>query len=498
MLTRETQALMEAAVDAVIVIDHRGRMQAVNEATRGLFGFRTDELLGQNVSMLMPQPERDAHDEYLARYLRTGVAKVIGVGRKITAQRSDGTLFNAYLSVGRVPGSDPPRFVGFVRDCTSDREAMAALRRERDRASAYLELNDAILLCLDAGRRIREVNARGSELLGAPQEDLHGRDWLDFVAGEPERERARLMLDCALSNSGSRQGEFDAIVNGDPRRIAWRCIARREVDGRPAGWLCSGEDVTDRARHAQTALVAQDRLTRVARMATLGEMAAGIAHEINQPLTAITTYARACERFVNMPQPDLAELREAVREIGAEGLRAGRIITRLRQLVRNEEPAEHTPTDVNAVIEELKILLMADARIYDTRLSISLTPRLPSVVANPVQLQQLVLNLVRNAFEAVAELPPGDRAVRLSTALTVNGDLQISVDDNGPGIDAAIEDRLFDPFITTKKSGTGLGLAISRTIAHSHGGTIEARREAPAGASFHVRLPTRENAIEQG
>ena len=366
MLSKETQALMEAAVDAVIVIDHDGRMLAVNESTRHIFGFGIDELLGQNVSMLMPDPDRGLHDGYLARYLRTGVARNIGLGREVTARRSDGTTFPARLSVGRIPDSNPPRFVGFVRDTTAEHQAK------------------------------------------------------------------------------------------------------------------------------EHALLAQDRLMRVARMATMGEMAAGIAHELNQPLTAITTYARACEHYVDMPEPDLTELREAVREIGAEGRRAAGIITRLRQLVRNDEHVEHVPTDLNALIEELKILLLADARLHDTRLSVTLSPDLPWVNANPVQLQQLVLNLARNAFEALTEIPAGDRELDLTTVRNIVGEVEIRIRDNGPGISPAIADRLFDTFSTTRKSGTGLGLAISRTIVHAHGGTIEPLPVLPRGASFHIRLPARE------
>ena len=170
MFTQETQALMEAAVDAIIVIDHQGRMLAVNESTRRVFGFPADELIGQNVNMLMPEPDRSAHDDYLAKYLQTGMATIIGVGRQVTAQRSDGTVFPAHLSVGRIAGSEPPRFVGLIRDITKEHEATAALKMERDRANAYLELNDAILLSLDSERRVREVNARGGDLLGAPRE----------------------------------------------------------------------------------------------------------------------------------------------------------------------------------------------------------------------------------------------------------------------------------------------------------------------------------------
>ena len=497
MFSRETQALMEAAVDAIIVIDHRGRMLAINDSTRRLFGFRTDEMLGNNVSMLMPEPDRSAHDGYLAGYLLTGIPKIIGVGRQVTAQRSDGTVFPAHLSVGRVPESNPPRFVGLLRDTTSDHAAIAALKLERDRANAYLELNDSILLSLDCDRRVREVNARGKELLGAPTHDIHGRDWLDFFIGEPDRERARLMLDSAMASGSSREREFDAVIHGEPRRLYWRCIARRHADGAPAGWLCSGADVTDHARREEHAYLAQDRLTRVARMATLGEMTAGIAHELNQPLTAIITYARACEHYINMPEPDLEEMREAVREIGAEGLRAGRIIARLRQLVRNDDHQEPVNFDVNVLIEELKVLLNADARVYDTRLSITLAPGLPRVVGHPIQLQQLVLNLVRNAFEALAEMPPGEREIGLTTVRPATDEIEIRVSDNGPGISSTILDRLFHPFSTTKKAGTGLGLAISRTIAQTHGGSIECQPVLPHGVSFRVRLPAMEEVLRE-
>ena len=156
----------------------------------------------------------------------------------------------------------------------------------------------SILLSLDPGLACSEINARGSELLGMPQRRY---PW-PGLAGLLSRTNpiANAPSSCshsALASGSSREREFDVAVDGEPRRIYWRCIARREADGTPAGWLCSGHDVTDRARRDEDAQLAQERLTRVARMATLGEMAAGIAHELNQPLTAITTYARACEHY---------------------------------------------------------------------------------------------------------------------------------------------------------------------------------------------------------
>ena len=486
---------MEAAVDAVIVIDHRGRIQAINDAVHRTFGYRTDELLGENVSVLMPDPDRGNHDQYLANYLRTGVAKIIGRGRQIIARRKDGGLFPAYLSVGRIPDVGLPRFVGLVRDATPEHEAMTLLRMERDRANAYLELNEALLMSLGPDRRVLEVNARGSELLGMAREEIHGRDWIDFFPDDYERERARILLDSALANDSSREREFDAIVHGERRRIYWRCIARRQVDSAPGGWLCSGLDVTDRVQRDEHANLAHDRVIRVASLTAMGEMAAGIAHELNQPLGAITTYASACENYLAKPQPDYEALREGVREIGAEAERAARVIGRIVQLARGDQHQTREPTDVNALVEELRIVLTADARDYGVRMRIAIAPRLPRVDANPAQLQQVILNFARNAFEALAENPPGDRELEISTAMTEDGDVEIRVCDNGPGVSPAILDRLFHPFTTTKKAGTGLGLTISQTVARAHGGSIILRPQEPHGAGFALRLPRREEGL---
>jgi two-component system sensor kinase FixL len=495
MFSRETHAFMGAAVDAVIVIDGRGLMLAANAVTARIFGYTTDELLGHNVSMLMPEPCKSEHDGYLSRHLDTGAAKIIGIGREVLARRKDGTLFPARLSVGRVADDGPPRFVGMLRDVSGEHAAVAALKLQRDRAQAFLELHDAILLELDAGARVRAVNAHGADLLGAPADEIRGRHWSEFFDGDEERERARLLLDGALATGRSGEREFDALdASGARRRVYWRCIALRTPDESAAGWLCSGTDVTDRERRELHAHLAQDRLARVARLATLGEMAAGMAHELNQPLAAITTYASACERFLAKSPPDSAELEEAVREIGVEGLRAGEIIRKLRQLVRGDTPGEHALIDVNALIDELRTLLAADARRHGVDLRFRLQS-VPPVLADCVQLQQVVLNLVRNAYEALLEMPAGARQVDIATLRLSDGGVEIRITDNGPGISPAIADRLFAPFATTKATGTGLGLAMSRTIVQTHGGTIGVRPVEPRGSTFYVRLPAKEERL---
>lgn len=370
---------MDAAVDAVIIIDHSGLITAHNRSAERMFGYTSRELIGQNVSVLMPEPYRSEHDGYMQRYARTGVPHIIGVGRDVAALRKDGTAFPAFLSVDQVAGADPPRFVGFIRDVTTERQALATIQAERDRAEA-----------------------RQAE----------------------EREARRL----------------------------------------------------------------QERLTHVSRMATMGEMAAGIAHELNQPLSAIATYARACERFLALPEPDLAETRAAVHEIGDEAMRAGDMIRRLRQLV-SVNPSERIETDVNELVQDLGVLAQADAHAHKTRLEFDFANPLPHVRADRVQFQQMILSLVRNAVEALAEVPTHERRVTIRTAHTENDEVEVSVSDNGPGLTPWIADRLFTPFATTKAAGTGLGLAISRSIAQAHGGTIRHRPVSPSGACFFVRIP---------
>jgi len=383
MPANEIQALLDAAVDAVVMIDHRGHISAFNRSAERLFGYTADELRGQNVKVLMPEPYRKEHDNFLERYAHTGVPHIIGVGREVEGQRKDGSRFPAFLSVGQVANADPPRFVGFVRDVTTERQAVASIQAERDHA----------------------------------------------VMRRQEEQQARRL---------------------------------------------------------------QERLTHVSRMATMGEMAAGIAHELNQPLSAIATYARACERFLNSAEPDLPETLTSLAEISLEALRAGEIIRRLRQLV-SSHPSEQTDTQVNALVEDLGVLMQADARVHKTQIEFDLAPVLPPVRADRTQIQQLVLTLARNAIEALSDANVSGRRITIRTSRLTDGRIELSVSDNGPGVAPQMVDRLFMPFVTTKASGTGLGLAISQSIAQAHGATIGYRANTPAGACFYVRLTASED-----
>jgi C4-dicarboxylate-specific signal transduction histidine kinase len=235
-------------------------------------------------------------------------------------------------------------------------------------------------------------------------------------------------------------------------------------------------------------------MNSVARLATMGEMAAGISHELNQPLAAIANYAQACVRFLRMPAPDLPEIAGALEQIAGQALRAGEIIRRIRSLVRNEDVRRETQ-DINELIREVHGLLASDARVHDGKLALDLTSPLPNVTVDGVQIQQVLMNLVHNAFEAQA--PEHDGAafeVRIATRATVTGDVEVSVSDLGPGLAGEAEQKIFEPFFTTKASGTGLGLAISRSIIKAHDARLGYRANHPRGACFYFVLPAHQEA----
>jgi len=358
----ELHALLDAAVDGIVVIDHLGRIQAFNRSAERLFGYQAQELLDRNVNVLMTEPDRIAHDGHLARYAATRVPHIIGIGREVSARRKDGSIFPAFLSVGAVADSEPPRFVGFVQDMTL-----------------------------------------------------------------------------------KRQGEEQA------RRL-------------------------------------QESLWRVSRLATVGEMTSGIAHELNQPLAAIANYAQACDRLLGRPDADLEEVHGALKEIAAQAVRAGDSIRRLRSLVR-PHVGRREPTDINVLITELTDLVRSEAQAHHVQYRLELSDGLPRLEVHRTQIQYVILNLVHNAIESLTEIPDKPRELIVRTSWTRDGEVEVSVCDSGPGVSSSVAPRLFDPFCTSKPAGTGLGLATSRSIIGGHGGTLDYRPNVPVGACFTLRLP---------
>jgi C4-dicarboxylate-specific signal transduction histidine kinase len=251
----------------------------------------------------------------------------------------------------------------------------------------------------------------------------------------------------------------------------------------------SSTDITGRKRAEESLRQAQADLAHVSRVTTLGELTASLAHEVNQPIAAAVTNANACLRWLTREQPDLEEARAAAMRIVNDGTRAAEIIKRIRLLFK-KGTLERELVDLNEVIREMTVLLRGEAMRYSILVRTELETDTPPVMADRVQLQQVLMNLMLNGIDAMKDAH-GTRELAIKSGRAETGQVLVSVLDTGVGLPPQQSDKLFEAFFTTKPHGTGMGLSISRTIVESHGGRLWAANNSPRGASFCFTLPTK-------
>jgi two-component system sensor kinase FixL len=292
-----------------------------------------------------------------------------------------------------------------------------------------------------------------------------------------------------LNTTGRWEGELiHTRRDGTQVVVASRWALQLDGQGEPIAVLETNNDITERKRAEQALHKAQAELAHITRVATLGEMTASIAHEVNQPLAAVVTNANACLRWLAGQAPNLDEARQAIGRIVKDGHRASEVIGRIRALVKKSPPRKDW-LNINETI--LEVIALARSEIHRNRVSlqIQLADRLPLVLADRIQLQQVVLNLIINGIEAMNGSSEGRRELRVSTETDGSNGVLIAVRDSGVGLNPEIPEHLFDPFYTTKPDGMGMGLAISRSIIEAHGGRLWASLNAPCGAVFQFTLP---------
>jgi two-component system sensor kinase FixL len=355
-------ALLDAAVDAIVIIDDLGTVLRFNRAAQGMFEFAESEVLGRNVTLLMPEPYHSQHDEFLNRYSATGKAAIIGIGREVTGVKSDGRKFPMFLSVGEIRRETGSHFVGIIRDLTDMQETR------------------------------------------------------------------------------------------------------------------------DKVRHLEDQLLHADRLVM------LGELTAGIAHEINQPLTAIAAYADAgrkmSSRGVDFPADELYSICE---RIGEQSRRAAEVVQRLRKLVRSGavRKARH---DINHIIKNTLLLFEYDIKKTNIEIQFYPAKTIGLLYVDEIHIQQILVNLIKNSLDAISQSGQRDGRIEIRVK-EVTPDVLISVTDNGPGVPEANQGRLFESFFTTKPKGVGLGLSICKTIAGAHGGNLKYSLPRQGGSRFTLLLP---------
>src|SRR5215813_9899175 len=487
------RALIETAVDGAILIDARGVVLMFNPACEKLFGYSADEVIGKNVKMLMPEPYRHEHDGYIASYLDTRKAKIIGIGREVVGLRKDGSTFPMDLSVGEAQQEGGSIFVGIIRDITERKSAERALRESAGRMRALIETAVDGAILIDARGVVLMFNPACEKLFGYFAEEVIGKN-VKMLMPEPYRHEH----DGYIANYlDSRKPKIIGIgrevlgLRADGSTFPMD-LSVGEAKHQGGGSIFVGiiRDITSRKRTEADLQQTRAELARAARVTTLVELTAAIAHEVHQPLTGFVTSGNASLRWLAAEPPNLDAARRSVERMVDAGTRAGSVMARLRNLVRRT-PSQKELLNINETI--LEAFALVDAEIHRNNISphAELAKELPLVWGDRVQLQQVIFNLFTNAIEAMSAGDHAQRNLMVSSAKDGSSGVLVTIRDSGTGLDEDALSRLFEVFYTTKPHGMGIGLAVSRTIIQAHGGRLWATPNHPQGAAFQFTLPSK-------
>src|SRR5579884_1375146 len=376
--------------------------------------------------------------------------------------------------------------------CERRRLAQQLIDSERRRAAILNTARDGVLT-VDRGGQIRSANPAVQRLFAEPGHRLLGRPISDLIADMPDLLHR---LPPASSSPAGEQGfsELEARRTDGSTFPIEVSIGRFDLEG-AEHYTIVIRDITMRRQVELQMHAHQAELARVSRVSLAGEMAAGLAHELSQPLTAITAYARGCLRLLGGAAPEPALLQEGITEVVQQAERAGDVLDRLREFVRGGEH-RRSSTEIGPLIDAVRNLVRAEAIQQGIEIETAIDPDLPAVLADRIQIEQVLLNLLRNAIDAMAAANAERRSITVAARRQGSDAVLISVTDSGPGISPEVAGRLFEPFVTTKATGMGMGLSISRSIIEAHGGSLRLVRGVDRGATLVFDLPIAEPGVQ--
>lgn len=368
------------------------------------------------------------------------------------------------------------------------RELEERLAQNENKLKIIIESEPELVTLHDRDGRVVEMNPAGLALIDAVNpKDIIGKLIYSVIAPE-DRPGYASLIDTVFRGEVQIM-EFRVMsLQGREHWLEMHAFPLRDGKNAVVALIGIARDITRRRQAEEAASKHQMELARVARLSLMGEMAAGIAHELNQPLSAISSYAQGTIRRIRAGSTSETEILEAMEHIHYQAERAGHIIRHVRDFVRKREP-DLSAVDLNAAVSEICAFLQSEVRQRCVTMHLDLAPRLPMVRANNIEIQQVILNLVRNALDAMSESPILIRELSIKTALGTNRMVEVTVSDTGPGIPEGIISHIFDPFFTTKPSGMGMGLSISRSIVESHGGRLWVAANGHAGVTFKFTVP---------